>query len=261
MPLIHDPAPAAAGAVPATEDLFFDVGGHRLAATTVHTASGAAPDVVHLHGLGATASRHGVRYLLDDLAAHGHASLTFEFSGNGDSTGVMAQATLRRRQEESLAAAGLLGDARRPVLIGTSMGGHLASWAVPRLRPRALVLFCPAAYPADAVDDAFGDGTRPGNHADSPAFAGIGEFDGDLLIIGARKDQVVPAATVDGYLAHATRARSRRVIWLDCDHFIHRWLPGQDAVKAEVLDALRSVVTDSLHEPTGRLENEEGDTE
>ncbi len=228
---------------------------HRLAATTVHTANGAAPDVVHLHGLGTTASRHGVRYLLDDLAAHGHASLTFEFSGNGDSTGVMEEATLRRRKEETLAAAGLLGGVRRPVLIGTSMGGHLAAWTVPQLRPRALVLFCPAAYPADAADDAFGDGTRPGNHADSPAFAGIREFDGDLLVIGARKDQVVPADTVDGYLAHATRARSRRVIWLDCDHFIHRWLPGQDAAKAEVLEALRGVVTGSAHESTSQRVN------
>ncbi|MFJ8011428.1 alpha/beta hydrolase [Streptomyces sp. NPDC096339] len=261
MSVIHDQAPDAGGAVAATEDFFFDVGGHRLAATTVRTVGGAAPDVVHLHGLGTTATRHGVRYLLDDLAAHGHASLTFEFSGNGDSTGVMAQATLRRRKEETLAAVGLLDGERRPVLIGTSMGGHLASWAVPQLRPRALVLFCPAAYPADAADDAFGDGTRPGNHADSPAFAGIGEFDGDLLIIGARQDQVVSEATVDGYLAHATKARSRRVIWLDCDHFIHRWLPEQDAVKTEVLDALRSVVTAGTHEPADRLANEEGDTE
>ncbi|MER8013112.1 alpha/beta hydrolase [Streptomyces griseoluteus] len=245
MSVIEEPAQAGQ-AVPATVDTFFDVGDHRLAATTVRAANGAAPDVVHLHGLGPTATRHAIRYLLDDLAAHGHSSVTFEFSGNGDSTGVMTEATLRRRTEESLAAAGLLGDERRPVLIGTSMGAHLAACGVPRLKPRALVLFCPAAYPADAADRAFGEGTRPGNHADSPAFAGLGEFDGDLLIIGAREDQVVPADTIDGYLEHATKARSRRVIWLDCDHFIHRWLPDQEATRTEVLDAVRGIVTDSI---------------
>lgn len=245
MSVTHDPAPAG-GTAPATEDTFFDVGEHRLAATTVRAANGAAPDVVHLHGLGPTATRHIIRYLLDDLAEHGHSSVTFEFSGNGDSTGVMEEATLRRRKEESLAAAELLGGERRPVLIGTSMGAHLASWSVPQLKPRALVLFCPAAYPADAADQAFGEGTRPGNHADSPAFAGISEFDGDLLIIGARKDQVVSADTIDGYLEHAAKARSQRVIWLDCDHFIHRWLPDQGAAKAEVLDAMRGIVTDSI---------------
>ncbi|MEU4878362.1 alpha/beta hydrolase [Streptomyces sp. NPDC021608] len=244
MSVVHDAMPA----VPSTEETFFDVGGLRLAATTVRAASGTAPDIVHLHGLGTTASRHGVRYLLDDLAAHGHSSLTFEFSGNGDSTGVMEEATLRRRKEESMAAAALLDGTRRPVLIGTSMGAHLASWSVPQTKPRALVLFCPAAYPADDADQAFGQGTRPGNHADSPAFAGIGEFDGDLLIIGGRDDQVVPRDTIDGYLAHAARARSRRVIWLDCDHFIHRWLPGQGTAKAEVLDAMRGIVTDSIHQ-------------
>ncbi|RZU44117.1 hypothetical protein EV284_1576 [Streptomyces sp. BK022] len=245
MSLINDPA-RAGQAVPATVDTFFDVGDHRLAATTVHAAHDTAPDVIHLHGLGPTATRHAIRYLLDDLAAHGHSSVTFEFSGNGDSTGVMTEATLRRRKEESLAAAELLGDERRPVLIGTSMGSHLASWSVPQLKPRALVLFCPAAYPADAADQTFGEGTRPGNHADSPAFAGLEEFDGDLLIIGAGKDQVVPADTIDGYLEHATKARSRRVIWLDCDHFIHRWLPDQGAAKTEVLEAVRGIVTDSI---------------
>jgi uncharacterized protein len=244
MSVINDPAPAG-GTVPATHDTFFDVGEHRLAATTVRAADGAAPDVVHLHGLGPTATRHIIRYLLDDLAAHGHSSVTFEFSGNGDSTGVMKEATLRRRKEESLAAAGLLDAERRPVIIGTSMGAHLASWNVPQVKPRALVLFCPAAYPADAADQPFGEGTRPGNHADSPAFAGIGEFDGDLLIIGAREDQVVPADVIDGYLEHAVKARSRRVIWLDCDHFIHRWLPDQEAAKSEVLDAIRTIVADS----------------
>lgn len=228
-----------------TEDLTIPAGEQRLAATRIVPAGGAAPTVLTLHGLGATATRHTTRYLLDELADDGVGALCFEFSGNGDSTGVMTEATLRRRHGEALTVARHLAAGQPPVLIGTSMGAHLAACSVPELRPRGLVLFCPAAYPADAVDQPF-DGTlaRPGRYADSPAFAGIGGFDGDLLIVAARDDRVVPAEVIDGYLAAAGRARSREVIWIDdCDHFIHRRLPDRPAERDRVLTAVRRVVS------------------
>ncbi|MEU0036324.1 alpha/beta fold hydrolase [Streptomyces sp. NPDC006333] len=231
---------------PHTEDVFFHVAEHRLAATRVYAPDGAAPALIHLHGLGPTATRHGVRYLLDDLAAHGHSSVTFEFSGNGESTGVLEEATLRRRRDESLAAARLLDGKTRPVVMGTSMGAHLAAWTVPVLDPRALVLFCPAAYPGHAADLPFdGSLARPGRYADSPAYAAMREFTGDLLIVGARDDQVVPATVLDGYLDSAEKARTRRLIWLDGDHFVHRRLPGQGAPRRDLLALLRTFVADS----------------
>jgi pimeloyl-ACP methyl ester carboxylesterase len=225
-----------------TEELVFSVNEHRLAGTKIFGAHRREPSVVHLHGLGPAATRHGVRYLLDELAEHGHGSLTFEFSGNGDSTGVLAEATLGRRREESLAAVAQLRRDVAPVLIGTSMGAHLAAMTVPVLRPRGLVLFVPAAYP-DGSDDLKFDGSlaKPGRYADSPAFAGIREFDGDLLIVAAKNDQVVPSEVIDGYLANARNSRSTEVLWFDCDHLIHRWLPGQETARADLNKALLQV--------------------
>ncbi|TQF01891.1 alpha/beta hydrolase [Kitasatospora acidiphila] len=222
------------------EDFAFDVDGERLAATRTVTAEQPEPSILALHGFGTTSTRHRISYLLDAFAEHGHASLTFEFSGNGDSTGVLTDATLRRRRNEALAAADRLGRAVAPVLLGTSMGAHLAASIVPEVRPRALVLFCPAAYPEHAADLPF-DGSlpKPGNYPDSPAYAGLRDFDGDLLIIGAGQDQVVHPAVIDGYLDSAGRARSAEVLWLkDSDHFVHRWLPGQQARLAEVQGAI-----------------------
>lgn len=207
----------------------------------------AASTVLTLHGLGATATRHSIRYVLDGLALHGHGSLCFEFSGNGDSSGVLNEATLAQRCTEALSAAHLLTESIPPALIGTSMGGHIAASLVPELQPRALVLFCPAAYPRSATELPFdGNFTRPGRYDDSPAYQGIAAFTGNLLIVAARNDQVVPAEVVEGYLDHARKARSKEIIWLeDCDHFIHRWLPYQNNLNTQIQQAILSAVTDS----------------
>ncbi|MEE1752884.1 alpha/beta hydrolase [Streptomyces sp. SP18CS02] len=223
----------------------FEAAGERLAATRTTGTGESDPRILSLHGLGPTATRHRTRYLLDALADHGHGSLTFDFSGNGDSTGELARSTLRRRRTETLAAAQWLDRTRPPVVIGTSMGAHLAASTVPELRPSALVLFCPATYPAHAADLPFdGSLVRPANHPDSPAYAGLRHFDGDLLIVGGRKDQVCPPAVIEGYLEHARRARTAEVVWLDgCDHFVHRWLPDQEHPRAEITQAVLRLLT------------------
>jgi len=234
-----------------TEDFVFEGNGQKLAATRTAPAGGSRPTVLALHGLGATSSRHRIRYLLDALAPGGHGWLSFDFSGNGDSTGVLTESTLRGRRAETLAAALHLNSTADPVLIGTSMGAHLAASCVPELRPRAMVFFCPAAYPADAADLRFdGSLAKPGNYPDSPAYAGLREFDGDLLIIGATEDQVVARTVVDGYLDSAEKARSVEVLWLDgYDHFVHRKLPDRPADRDRIVQAMSRVLSTEAPTP------------
>lgn len=221
------------------EDFYFTANGERLAATKIVTADAPEPTILVLHGYGTTSTRHRVRYLLDPLAERGYGSVTFDSCGNGDSTGVLAESSLAKRREETIVASRWLSPAMAPTVIGTSMGAHLAAWTAPELQPRGLVLFCPAAYPEKASDLTFNSLPRPDNYPDSPAYAGLREFRGDVLIIGARQDRVVPAAVIDGYLANACSARSKEVIWLDdCDHFVHRWLPGQDVCRTAIIDAI-----------------------
>jgi uncharacterized protein len=235
------------------EEFFFTANGHRLAATKLVPAGLAEPGILALHGLGPTATRHRIRYLLDPLADRGYGSVTFDFSGNGDSTGVLAESTLLGRRAEALAAAGTLARGTAPVVIGTSMGAHLAAWTAPDTGPRGLVLFCPAAYPEGAAEQKFdGSLARPGRYDDSPAYAGLRGFTGDLLIIASKHDQVVPPAVIDGYLASASAARSAEVIWLDGgDHFVHRWLPDHEALQAEIVQAIAALL-DRDHELSPR---------
>jgi len=77
----------------------------------------------------------------------------------------------------------------------------------------------------------------------SPAFQALRRFTGDLLVVAARQDQVIPAAVIDLYLESAALARTRRVIWLDgSDHFVHPWLQQHPAERAAVLQAVRDTI-------------------
>jgi uncharacterized protein len=236
-----------------TEEFAFAVGCQRLAATRVLSGSGRPPEVVSFHGLGVTASRARIRYLLDGLARHGLSSICFDFSGNGDSTGQLEKSNLRARATESLAAANLLAGSETRAIVGTSMGAHLAALVSQAVRPRSLVLFCPAAY-SDQVSDLNFDESftcRPGRlvtaetHAKSSALRALLTFTGNLLIIAATEDKVIPREVIDLYVVAASRARSRRVIWLEgCDHFVHPWLEHHETQRSAVLHAVLSATVD-----------------
>jgi hypothetical protein len=161
----------------------------------------------------------------------------FDFSGNGDSTGRMDRATLRIRAAEGRAVAERLAGGAPRGLIGTSMGAHVAAVLSPVLRPRNLVLFCPAAYPEEATDRPFDERlARPGPYADSPAFRALRDFEGDLLVVAAGMDAVIPREVPELYVESAPSARSRRLVWLDdCEHLVHSWLERHDERRAAVL--------------------------
>jgi len=83
-------------------------------------------------------------------AARGQACLRFDYSGHGESGGRFEDGTISRWLEESLAVIHRYAG-QSPLLIGSSMGGWLASCAALALRddavsitPAALVLLAPA---------------------------------------------------------------------------------------------------------------------
>lgn len=161
----------------------------------------------------------------------------------------MERATLELRLVEARCAfRSLIGEARPCAIIGSSMGGYLAASLSPVLKPDALVLICPAAYPDSALKCRFGEDfftvTRaPGAYLRSPAFQALAGFKGKLLIIGARQDTVIPMPVPELYYERAIGASSRKIIWLeDADHFVHPWLAEHEtdrqAIFPEILATL-----------------------
>src|SRR6218665_1293314 len=98
-----------------------------------------------LHGGGPATSSEGTRYLREDRAARGIASVALDFSGHGRSGGRMEGASPDRRREEALRLVDSLQPPRPRAIVATSMAGHVACRLVETLQPEALVLFCPAA--------------------------------------------------------------------------------------------------------------------
>jgi pimeloyl-ACP methyl ester carboxylesterase len=200
-----------------------------------------------------TANRASIRYVLNHLARLSLSSICFDFSGNGESSGKFECASLRIRAAESLAAARLLADSEPRALIGTSMGAHLAALASPAIQPRSLVLFCPAAYPENASEERFDENfVRFNNRVvtlealrGSPALRALRSFKGNLLIVAAKEDQVIPRHVIDLYMESAAAVRSSRVLWLaGCDHFVHPWLARHPEERTMALQAIQSTILD-----------------
>lgn len=210
---------------------------------------GAAPRLMSLHG-GGTARHTGVHYLLRPLAEAGVPGVAFDFSGHGDSSGVVAGSGLRHRVAQARAVADHLAMAPPLCLIGTSMGGHVACRLVEHFQPRAMVLFCPAAYSAEAETVPFGPdfqrvlrGTT--DFGDSPAFDALENFEGRLLLVFGDADTVIPPAVQRAYADRARRASSVELIRLaGAPHRLHGWLddPAHTARRRHVLDRMRATL-------------------
>ncbi|HEX7865898.1 MAG TPA: alpha/beta fold hydrolase [Variovorax sp.] len=205
-------------------------------------SAGDVPRVLALHG-GGQSSRRGIQYLLDGLARGGVSGASFDFSGHGESPGQVEGSSLGQRVAQAMAVADHVAPQRPMSLIGTSMGGHIACSLIERLQPPALVLFCPAAYLAQAQDAPFGPQFQSilrstVDYASSPAFTALEGFEGRLLLVYGTADAVIPAQVLEQYERRARRARSVEVIRLaGAGHKLHDWLQAHPQDHDRVLDA------------------------
>ena len=160
----------------------------------------------------------------------------------------MAESSLATRLAQARAAANFLDPSRKPILIGSSMGAHVAARLAKEVEAQSLVLFCPAAYSAEAEDVPFGNGfteiiRRPNSFRDSPAFADLREFRGDFLIIIGDCDEIIPKGVLEAYFENASEARSRTLTKIKgAPHAIHAWVDTRPAAKEVVLRAIEFVV-------------------
>lgn len=216
---------------------------------TVHHGDLAAESIrlLALHG-GGLSTRQGFHPMLQALAAGGHTGAAFDFVGHGQSGGQLLGSSLAHRREQALAVTCHLGLQSPLALLGSSMGGHVACTLIEALAPRALVLFCPAAYAPGAQHLAFGPAFRGALRAtttfdDSPAFKALEHFTGQVLLVYGSRDEVIPEAVQQHYLHRARQARSVELIRLEgAGHRLHDWLAARPERFAEVLGRVRQAL-------------------
>ncbi len=219
----------------------------RLHGTTTYSPSHSTPRTLALHGGGAS-SRLGYQPLLDFLADHGHSSAAFDFVGQGESAGDLAASGLRDRALQALAVVDFLKMPRPVSLIASSMGGHIACSLIEALAPPALVLYCPAAYEAAALDVPFGPAFQQviratSDFAASPAFDALERFEGRLLLVLGAEDAVIPRQVEDQYIRRARKARSVEVLRLDgAAHHLHAWLKDRPVEFAHVAQRVLAIL-------------------
>ncbi|HEY1096572.1 MAG TPA: alpha/beta fold hydrolase [Alphaproteobacteria bacterium] len=211
-------------------DFTFEAEGETLAATIDYSGDIIPqPVILSLHG-GGPSGRERIAWLAELLADKNHPLMRYDHSGQGDSTGDLKKSSLKKRTAEALAAAQYLRPGSRYTLIGTSMGGHVALELLNHLPVDNLILFCPAAYAAEAFavpfDSGFTDIIRtPHSYANATIFENLKNFTGNLLIIIGSDDAIIPPDVIDLYKESAIHGRHVEIITLDnAPHVLHGWL-------------------------------------
>lgn len=167
-----------------------------------------------LHGAGQS-DRARFERLRKGLHASGIPSAGFDFIGHGRTGGSLTGSCLRSRTAQAEAV--IRHVCSEPLtIIGVSMGGYTAVKLVQCVAVQNLVLLVPAVYTPRAYALPFGPEfsaaiRKPGSWQDSDAFDILERFTGNLLIIAAEADHVIPTAVIDRLYASAGNAGKRRV--------------------------------------------------
>lgn len=217
--------------------------GNTLACEIDEPFPGAPVRAISLHG-GGPLGKEGTSYLAPVFLARGEALARLDFSGQGESSGSIPESSLKGRFEEALKAMDALGMVGDATVIGTSMGGYVATRLAATGRVSRLVLFCPAAYTPRAWGVSFGGGfteiiRSPLSYLESDVPSLLASFRGPSFLCLPSDDEVVPAEVTRSYRENLARSGPVSVYTVGgCPHPVHRWSDGKPAVRDGIVSAL-----------------------
>jgi esterase/lipase len=165
-----------------------------------------------LHGAGKS-SRVTFSRLREYLYCHGIPSASFDFVGHGETEGNIKDTTLLGRTDQ--AATVIKHTCREPLtLIAASMGCYSAIKLTEFFKVENLVLLVPAVYTPRVYDIPFGPKFSAkirvqDSWKDSDAFDIISNFGGNVIIIAAEFDNVIPSELIEQLYASTINAKNR----------------------------------------------------
>lgn len=210
------------------------------------TQKPASHSLLSLHGAGPS-GKDRVAYICEFLQLQNVESLVFDFSGHGESTGILRESSLRRRASQAEAAYDFAPNLPN-ILVGTSMGAHIALMLMASHKFSHLILFCPALYGDDVVDIPFDEKftnaiRQPGSFENSSALEGLCEFEGKTLLFMGTEDKIIPPRVVELY-ENARRGKDHKTVWLEgCEHVIHGWALKNELGKQRILSEVSAAIS------------------
>ncbi|MGJ5751012.1 aminoglycoside phosphotransferase (APT) family kinase protein [Streptomyces puniciscabiei] len=226
-----------------------DFGGERLHGLTVGPPGRAT--AVLLHGAG-NGSKQRLLPLLTEFAGTGCHALAFDFSGHGESTGSLAELSLRRRFEQAVAVLDAHAPADDPlVLVGFSMSAQTVADLVRHYGPRvaAIGLCSPAVYASEAWavrfenrQGLFSEIVRtPDSWRTSTALEALRGYEGRAVLAVPGTDAVIPPAVTEAVQdALSARAQYTRLELPEAEHRLGLWFRDQAEDRREFVTALVS---------------------
>ncbi|MFD8420341.1 alpha/beta fold hydrolase [Streptomyces sp. NPDC059466] len=234
-------------------DFTHDHDGERLRGVYGGDPSGAT--AVVLHGAGAGSSER-LLPLLEEFVAHGCRGVSLDFSGHGESTGKLAELSLRRRFEQAVAVIDAYAGANGPlVLVGFSMSGQTVADLVRHYgnRVAALGLCAPAVYTAKAWDMPFEDGNgrfsgiirQPDSWREAPALEVLRAYEGRAVLAVPGTDAVIPPAVTEAVQdALTARAQYTRFDLPHAQHQLGMWFRDHGDDRREFVEAVLTGLDD-----------------
>jgi len=171
-------------------------------------------NTVVLHGAG-NSSRKRFEKLRNSLNKKGLPSMCFDFIGHGETEGKMSNSSLKKRFEQAQTAIKQHAP-NSSTLIGSSMSGYTAIKLTEIFPIENLILMIPGVYTPQAYNLDFGPDFSKviriqNSWVDSDAFSILEKFNGNLLIIAAQNDSVIPTEVLEKIYNSATSANTKKL--------------------------------------------------
>jgi uncharacterized protein len=171
-------------------------------------------ETIVLHGAGKS-SRGRFSRMRTNLNARGIPSASFDYIGHGETGGDLFGTSLHARTKQ--AAMVIRHVCIEPLtLIAASMSAYTAIKLTEKFTVNNLVLMVPAVYTPKAYNIAFGPEFSaiirvPNSWQDSDAFRILKKFTGNLLVVAAENDHVIPMEVVERINESARHARTNHL--------------------------------------------------
>lgn len=185
-------------------------------------------------------------YLAKYLAENGHGSYAFDFVGHGKTGGELKGSTLQSRIDHSRQALKFLNE--KNIIVGSSMGGHIALQIGIEEDFDSIVLFCPAVYPDESVNVPFGDEfskmiRTPNVWKTSRLFTDLKKFRGNIVIIIGENDEVIPQELPSMLVENSLSAIRAVVLTVpNATHSLQTHLLSNDKEREDVLHSIAEIV-------------------